>query len=181
MSKETKSPADAAVVPPGKNQLGEVMLWHGDSDQPDEPRTAWLTATPPPEIVTSWDSHDPDLGALREGTTTPRAGIATGVLVTAPVSDTSVTEAVEATDVVFVSTSSPGATPDWVDWPVQYHPDDSASGAPTTEVGPGGVAGAGLCVPATAATTATTATTKTSTRQRRSRLWWAGVIDRRPQ
>ncbi len=176
-----KSRADPAVVPLGKYQLAEVVLWQGASDQPEGPCTAWVTATPPPEIVTSWENHEPDAGRASEGTTTPRAGTATAVFAAAPVSDTSVTVPADAADVVFVSTSSPGATPDAPDCPVQYHADDSASGAPTTDARPLEVAGAGLRVPATTPTTATTAATKTSTRQRRSGLWWAGFTDRPSQ
>ncbi len=111
------------------------------------------------------------------GTTTPWAGTATAACTVAPVSVTAVMPAVMGLDVVLVSTRKPGATPDAMDCPVQYHAEDSASGAPT--IAPGaGVAPTGVGVPRAPAATATptiTTTARATTRHRRSWLWWAGV------
>ena len=57
-------------MPPGKYQSAAVVLWHGDWDQPDEPCTTWVTATPPPETVTVSPSHDPDDSAGMDGVAT---------------------------------------------------------------------------------------------------------------
>ena len=116
-------------MPPGKYQLAAVVLWQGASDHPEEPWTAWVTATPPPETVTVWDSHDPDDKGGMDGVTTAWAGTATAVCTVAPASLTAVMEAATERPVVLVRTRKPGEMPDPEDWPVQYQADDSASGA----------------------------------------------------
>ena len=60
------------------------MLWHGDTDQPDDAATTWLTATPPPATVTMADSHEPEDGAGTLGTRSPRAGTDTAAFSTDP-------------------------------------------------------------------------------------------------
>jgi hypothetical protein len=75
--------------------------------------------------------------------------------------------------VVLVSTSDPGDAPEAVVGPVQYHADDSASGALTSVLGaPDEPADAGV-LPRFAMATATPASTTTTiatTPQRRSRM-----------
>src|SRR5580700_385935 len=94
LSSETYSGSEFAVVPPGKYHWSAVVLWHGVSDQPDEPLTAWVTATPPPETVTVWASHDPDVRGGMDGATASCAGTATTVCTVSPESLTEVTVAV---------------------------------------------------------------------------------------
>ena len=117
------------MVPLGKYQLAAVVLWQGASDQPDDPWTAWLRATPPPETVTVWDSHDPEDRDGMDGVATAWAGTATAVCTVAPASLTAVMEAATERPVVLVRMRKPGEMPDPVDWPVQYQADDSAFGA----------------------------------------------------
>ena len=164
-------------MPPAKYQLAAVVLWHGASDQPDEPCTAWETARPPPATVTVSDSHVPDDRAGMDGASTAEAGTATAACTEAPVSLTAVMSPVTCLAVVLVRTRKPGEIPEPVDCPVQYQADDSASGASTSALGvTGAPAGAGvLWVPAATPTPTTAARTTSSTRQRRSRLTWAGL------
>ena len=115
-------------MPPGKYQPAAVVLWHGASDQPDEPWTAWVAATPPPERMTVSDSHDPDGRAGMDGVTTARAGTSTAVCTVAPASLTAVMAAATGRAVVLVRIRKPGEMPDPVDWPVQYQAEDSAFG-----------------------------------------------------
>jgi len=149
-----------------------VVLWQGASDQPDDPWTAWLRATPPPETVTVWDSHDPVDRDGMDGVATAWAGTATAVCTVAPASLTAVMEAATERPVVLVRMRKPGEMPDPVDWPVQYQADDSAFGALTSALDTAGAAaGAGAPrVPAAMATPATTSTTTASTAHRRSWL-----------
>ena len=164
-------------MPPGKYQPAAVVLWQGAEDQPAEPWTAWLTATPPPETVTVWDSQDPDERGGMVGVTTARAGTATAACTVAPASLTAVTVAATERAVVLVRMRKPGARPDPVDWPVQYQAEDSALGALTRVLGAAGAPpGAGASgLPAAMPTPATTNTTTASTTHRRSLTWWAGL------
>ena len=165
------------MEPPPKYHWAEVVLWHGACDQPEELLTVWVTATPPPEVMTVSDSHEPvDTGGM-SGVATPLAGTATAACAVAPESVTAVMAAVTGRVVVLVSTRDPGDTPPAVDWPVQYQADDSASGAATIALGDGAApAGAGVPrTPSATATPATTTTTRASTRHRCPRLRWAGV------
>ena len=86
LSSERNSGSALAVVPPAKYQLADVVLWHGASDQPDEPCTVWETATPPPATVTVSDSHVPEERAGMGGASTAEAGTATAACTVAPVS-----------------------------------------------------------------------------------------------
>src|ERR1700734_3617082 len=103
LSSAMYSSLPAAVEPAGKYHWAEVVLWHGACDQPRGPLTAWVTATPPPAVITLSDSQDPDDSAGMEGAATPRAGTATVVFSEAPVSVTAVTVAVTGLGVVLVS------------------------------------------------------------------------------
>ena len=84
----------AAVDPPAKYHWAEVVLWHGAWDQPDGPCTVWVTATPPPDVMTVSDSHEPEGRAGIAGATTPCAGTATAVCTVAPLSRLAVMSAV---------------------------------------------------------------------------------------
>jgi hypothetical protein len=176
-SSEMESVSAAAVEPPGKYHWAEVVVWHGACDQPKEPFTAWVTATPPPDVMTVSDTQEPDASAGTAGVTTPCAGTAATVLAVAPESDVAVMSAVTVLAVVLVKTKKPGDAPPATDWPVQYQADDSASGAPTSALGVGAAAtGAGAPrTPTAIATPPTTSTTSAATRQRRSRLTCAGI------
>ena len=112
---EMSKPFAPAVLPIGKYHDDEVVETQGVTDHPVDPWTSSLTATPPPEIVTISDSHDPDVGEGREGTTWPRAGMATAVRTEVPASVTSVMEPVAARVVVLVRRMLPTAAPDAVD------------------------------------------------------------------
>src|SRR3984957_1851876 len=171
-SNDMESVLAAAVEPPAQYHGGEVVVWHGACDQPNEPLTVWLTATPPPDVMTVSDTQEPDESAGTAGVTTPCAGTAAVVSAVAPESDVAVMAAVTGLAVVLVSTRKPGDAPAAVDWPVQYQAEDSASGAPTTALG-AGAAATGAGAPRTAAaipTPATTSTTSAATRHRRWRL-----------
>ncbi len=145
-SREMESGSELAVVPPGKYQAEAVVLWHGASDHPDVPWTAWVAATPPPERMTVSDSHDPDGKDGMDGVTTARAGTSTAVCTEAPASLTAVMAAATGRAVVLVRIRKPGAMPEPVDWPVQYQAEDSALGALTSAPGTAGAA-AGAEVP----------------------------------
>ena len=162
----------AAVEPLAKYHWAEVVLWQGACDHPREPATVWVTATPPPEVMTVSDTHEPDAREGMAGATTPYAGIAAAVCAVAPESDVAVMSAVTDFEVVLVRTRKPGDTPPAADWPVQYQADDSASGAPTSVLGIGAAAtGAGAPrTPTAMPTPATTRTTSAATCHRRSRL-----------
>ena len=155
-----------------------MVLWHGDTDQPDGAATTWLTATPPPATVTMADNHEPEDGAGTLGTRSPRAGTDTAAFSTDPVSVSSRTVAATARPVVLVRSRKPGAPPAEVVCPVQYQADDSALAGLTSEAGTtSGLTGAGVPrAPAATPTPATTTTTSTSILQRCSRLLWAGVM-----
>ncbi len=72
---------------------------------------------------------------------------------------------------MLVRTRKPGDTPEAVDCPVQYHADDSASGAPTSALGAvDGPRGADVPRVPAMPTPATTTTTRASTSHRRSGL-----------
>src|SRR5580658_10515087 len=101
----------AAVEPPAKYHWAEVVVWHGACDHPNEPFTVWVTATPPPEVTTVSDTHEPDASAGTAGVATPCAGTAAVVLAVAPESDVAVMPAVTGLAVVLVSTRKPGAAP----------------------------------------------------------------------
>jgi hypothetical protein len=89
-----------------------------------------------------------------------------------PESVTSVIEPVAALVVVLVRRMLPAATPDAVDWPVQYQADDSAFGGLTSAPGTGcAPAGGALRVATTTPTAAITTMTTARTIQRRSELW----------
>jgi hypothetical protein len=169
---ETYSPSPFAVVPPGKYHDADVVLWHGDWDQPEDPCTACVTATPPPETDTISDSQDPVDNAGMDGATTLAAGTATAVRSEEPPSVTVVIVPETGPLDVLVRTRRPGDTPEAVDCPVQYQADDSASGAGTSAPGAAG-APSGAAVPRVLLpmpTPASTSTTRASTRHRRSLL-----------
>ena len=84
------------------------MLWHGACDHPSDPATVWVTATPPPEVMTVSDTHEPEARVGMAGTTTPYAGIAAAVFAVAPESDVAVMSAVTDFEVVLVRTRKPG-------------------------------------------------------------------------
>ena len=161
---------DWAVEPPGKYHWADVVLWHGASDQPVDPCTACDTATPPPAVVTVAASQVPEGRFGSDGAITPRAGTETAECTVAPESEAEVMSAGTARDVVLERTRKPGARPEPVVRPVQYHADDSASGGLTNAAGTASALG-GVgepLVPATTPTTTITAATTTSTGQRRS-------------
>ena len=59
---------ELAVEPPGKYHPPAVVLWHGASDQPDEPWTTWVVAhAATGKKMTVSDSHDPDDRAGMDG------------------------------------------------------------------------------------------------------------------
>src|SRR6185437_14700829 len=76
------------VVPLGKNHCREVLLWHGASAHPAAPWTVWDTATPPPDSMTTSDSHVPDFGAGRAVTDSASPATETRRATVAPVSVT---------------------------------------------------------------------------------------------
>jgi hypothetical protein len=170
LSSETSRVFAAAVDPPAKYHWADVVLWQGAWDQPSALCTDWVTAIPPPAVITVSDSHEPDESAGMEGTTTPPAGTANAVCALAPESEVVVMLAFTGFVVVLVKTRDPGDAPAAVLCPVQYHAVDSASGAPTSALGVG-VAPTGVGVPRTLtarATPATTTTTTAATRHLRS-------------
>jgi hypothetical protein len=169
--RERSSPFEAAVDPTGKYHVADVVDTHGATDQPVVPCTSWLTPTPPPAIVTMSATHDPEVGAGNAGVTWSRAGTATADRTEVPASVTCVIVPVTARVVVLLNRRLPTATPDAVDWPAQYHAEDSAFGALTIAPGTGcAPTGVGLRVATTTATAAMTTTTTARTRQRRSEL-----------
>src|ERR1700722_17438684 len=85
---ETYRSLVAAVEPPARYQRADVVLWQGAWDQPSELFTVWVTATPPPEVITVSDSQEPDDGAGTDGVATPLAGTTTAACVVAPESVT---------------------------------------------------------------------------------------------
>ena len=134
-SSDIDSVSAAAVEPPAKYHWAELVVWHGACDQPNEPFTVWVTATPPPDVMTVSDTHEPDASAGTAGVTTPYAGTAAVVSAVAPEFDVAVMSAVTGFAIVLVSTRKPGDPPPAVVWPVQYQAEDSASGAPTSAPG----------------------------------------------
>ena len=137
----------------------------------------WVTATPPPDVMTVSDSHDPEDRAGMAGATVARGGTAVATWAVAPVSDMALMSAVTGFAVVLVSTRKPGDTPPAVDCPVQYQAVDSASGAPTSAPGLGAApTGAGVPrTPTAIPIPAMTSTASATTRHRCSRLTWVGV------
>ena len=170
LRRETSRVSAAAVDPPAKYHWADAVLWQGVWDQPKALCTDWVTATPPPDVITVSDSHEPDDKAGMVGTTTPWAGTATAVCAVAPESVVVVMPALTVLVVVLVSTREPGDAPAAVVCPVQYQAVDSASGAPTSALGFGAApTGAGVPrTPTAMATPATTTMTRAATRHRRS-------------
>ena len=170
LKRATNRASEPVVTPLGKNHCRDVALWHGDSDQPDGPSVAWVTATPPPESVTASEIQAPVWGPgwrrsvwLRAGTDTPTSTLAPVSVTASMVPDTE-------REPVLVKITEPGAScPAAVDWPVQYHAEDSASAALTAAAdaggGPPGEALPGER-PATASPTSTAATSVSTSHRR---------------
>ena len=178
LNNTTNIASDPVVAPLGKYHCGEVLLWHGASAQPDGPRNACVTATPPLDSRTTSDSHVPEAGVGTVATVCPRAGTETAVATRAPESVTPSMVPDTARAVVLVRITEPGArAPATVVCPVQYHADDSALAAPTSAAGLGGGPPGALFPGARAARASptNTAATTTSTSQRRPPAWWAGL------
>src|ERR1019366_2738936 len=182
LKRAMKRAFDPVVTPVGKYHCCAVPLWQGASAQPDAPCTACETATPPPVNVTDSESHVPDLGVGTLATSCPRPGTETGLCTFAPVSVTPSIVPVTAPFPVFVRTSEPGASwPAAVVCPVQYHADDSASGAPAMAAGLRGGPPVTLFPRGRAATPTPTNTASTTTIATHLR-WpglWAGLTARR--
>src|SRR5580692_1720215 len=114
-SSEMESVLAAAVEPPAKYHWAEVVVWHGACDQPRGSCTVWVTATPPPDVMTVSDTQEPDARAGTAGVTTPCAGTAADVCEVAPESDVAVMSAVTLLAVVLVRTRNPGDVPPAMD------------------------------------------------------------------
>src|ERR1700683_2684805 len=84
----------AAVEPPGKYHWAEVVVWHGACDQPNVPFTVWVTATPPPDVMTVSDTQEPEASVGMAGVATVCAETAAVVSAVAPESEVAVMSAV---------------------------------------------------------------------------------------
>src|ERR1700728_547474 len=177
LNNATYMSSEPDVVPLGKYHCREVSLRQGACDHPDGPWTNWVTATPPPVMITDWETHEPAVVGV-PSTACLRAGTETGVATVAPLSETDVTVPATGRVLVLVRSSDPTATcSEAVDCPVQYQADDSAAVALTMAPGAGGgpLGGFDTVERATMAPPTTTTRTTTTTSQRLGSLCAPGL------
>src|ERR1700733_2508145 len=86
-SNDMESGLAAAVEPPAKYHWAEVVVWHGACDQPNVPFTVWVTATPPPDVMTVSDTQEPEASVGMAGVATVCAETAAVVSAVAPESE----------------------------------------------------------------------------------------------